>query len=222
MQGGNLAPSVRDVSFAVGTESGGTLLSAMTEEAVAAVGLDTSLLSVNFGQGRSDYQPFWAKKVPVAFFTDSTNACYHTTGDEIAVVDFRKLSRQSEIGFRLVLALAEAATRPVFEQLAQFDTFEDLAVLSAFLTRTLADLDLVSPPYQDSLLSLEEQARTKLAAGPDAFNPFDALSIALGALEVATNGFPCDPLLLPEPNAGAAEAVATLVLALAAGRRRWR
>lgn len=104
------------------------------------------------GQGRLrnrlETRPHRARRIGRIRLPDFTNACHHTTGDEIAVVDFRKLSRQSEIGFRLVLAL--------------------------------------------------------------------------GALAVATNGLPCDPLLLPEPYAGAAEAVATLVLALAAGRRRWR
>jgi Peptidase family M28 len=222
IQGANLAPSARDTSFAIGTESGGALLSGMTEDAIAAVGLGTRRLSVNFGQARSDYQPFWANDVPVAFFTDATNACYHTSGDEASIVDLHKLSRQSEIGFRLVLALAESAARPTFQPLTQVDTFEDLAVLSGFLTGALADLDLVSPSYQDPLLALEEQARTEVEAGPGAFNQYDALGIAVGALEIATNGFPCDPLLLPEPDAGPVAAVAALVLALAAGRRRAR
>jgi hypothetical protein len=223
IQGANLAPSVREVSFAVGAESGGEMLTALTQQSIDAVGLETRPLSVTFGQGRSDYQPFWGKQVPVVFFTDATNACYHTSADEIDIVDFAKLSRQSEIGFRLVLALSESAARPLYEALGSLDTYEDLVVLSEFLTRALADLDVVDPAYQGQLLLLEQEARARVAAGPNEFGPTDALTIAQDALTITTRGIPCDPMLLPEPDTLGVASIAILALgaAIARCRRPW-
>jgi hypothetical protein len=195
----------------------------LTQQAIDAVGLGTKPLSVTFGQGRSDYQPFWGKHVPVVFFTDATNACYHTSADEIDIVDFAKLSRQSEIGFRLVVALSESEPRPNYVSLASLDTYEDLVVLSEFLTRALADLDVVDPAYQGQLLSLEQEARARVAAGPDGFGPTDALTIAQDALTITTRGIPCDPMLLPEPDTRGAASIAILALgaAIARCRRPW-
>ena len=220
IQGADLAPSVRDVSFAVGTESGGELLTSLTQQAIDAVGLSTQRLSVNFGQGRSDYRPFWGRQVPIAFFSDATNACYHTTGDEIDVVNFRKLSRQAEIGFRLVVALAESEARPAYTPTPYLDSYDDLLVLSGFLTRALGDLDVIAPGYREDLVSLEALARQRVDAGPGAFSPTDALTIAQDALTIATQGLPCDAALLPEPGAGwAASAAISGLVALAARRR---
>jgi hypothetical protein len=222
IQGANLAPSARDLSFAVGSESGGEMLSGLTQDAIDHVGLGTQRLSLTFGQGRSDYQSFWAKQIPVTFFSDATNACYHTTGDEVDIVDFGKLSRQAEIGFRLAVSLTEAAGRPSFEPVAALDTYEDLLVLSAFLTRALADLDVVNPAYQDYLLSTEATARGRVEAGPDAFGPTDALTVAQDALVVSTYGLPCDPALLPEPSVAAAGAAGLAALAALARRAAGR
>ncbi len=220
IQGANLAPSARELSFAVGAESGGEMLSTFVQDAIDRVGLGTQRLTLNFGQGRSDYAPFWGKQIPVAFFTDATNACYHTSSDDVDIVDFRKLSRQSETGFRLVVALSEAAGRPTFEPPIVLDTYEDLLVLSQFLTRTLVDLAVVAPAYRGDLVRLESTARARVADGPEAFGPTDALTIAQDALEIATSGLPCDPAVVPEVGAGSAEAAALLAgMALAAKRR---
>src|SRR5690606_15649813 len=180
----NLAPSLRDISLAIGAEGGGPLLESLTDAAIAAVDLDTRRLSVTFGQGRSDYLPFWLAMAPIVFFTDATNACYHTATDDAYVVDFGKLAKQAEIGFRLALALAESEERPPLTGQVALDTYDDLVVLSDILTRTLADLDAVLPPYQDTLLQLEELARTRVAAGPGAFGPLDALSLAVPAIDL--------------------------------------
>jgi len=220
IQGSNLIPSLRGNSFAIGTESGGQLLTELTGDAIAATDLDTRRLSVTFGQGRSDYQPFWANEVPVVFFSDATNACYHTTGDEVAVVDFAKLAHQAEIGFRLVLSLAESAERPIFAPLVAFDTYEDLLVLAELLTRSLADVPLLESYWADELVSLEALARARVEAGSEAFKPTDALLIAQDVLSISLNGLRCDPALLPEPaGIGTGAAVATLA---SLGRRRRR
>ena len=212
IQGSNLVPSLRNTSFAIGAESGGELLTALTLDAIASTDLGTQLLSVTFGQARSDYQPFWAKSVPVVFFSDATNACYHTTDDEVELVDFRKLARQGEIGFRLVLALAESDQRPTFAPLVSFDTYEDLLALSGLLTRTLEDLPLLRDDgWRDELISLEALARARVDAGPDAFGPTDALLLAQDTLEITVNGMVCDVALLPEPGTiGTAVALGTL------------
>lgn len=220
IQGSTLIPSLRDNSFAIGAESGGELLTELTGAAIAATSLDTRRLSVTFGQGRSDYQPFWANEVPVVFFSDATNACYHTTGDEVAIVDFAKLAKQAEIGFRLVVSLAESAERPTFAPLVAFDTYEDLLVLSELLTRSLADVPLLESFWAGELVALEAHARARVDAGSEAFGPTDALLIAQDVLSIALNGLPCDPQLLPEPAAiGACAAVATLA-SLVRRRRR--
>lgn len=219
IQGANLAPSLRDISLAIGAEGGGPLLESLTDAAIAAVDLDTRRLSVTFGQGRSDYLPFWLAMVPIVFFTDATNACYHTAKDDADVVDFGKLAKQAEIGFRLALALAESEERPPLTGQVALDTYDDLVVLSDILTRTLADLDAVLPPYQDTLLQLEELARTRVAAGPGAFGPLDALSLAVPAIDLTTNGLPCDAKLLPEPGGAASGVAAAGALAALAARR---
>lgn len=217
IQGANLAPSVRELSFAIGAESGGEALTTPLEQAVEAVALETKRLTLTFGQARSDYHPFWAEAVPIVFFSDATNACYHTSSDEVALVDFGKLARQAEIGLRLVLALAEAEERPVFEPLVALDTYADLEVLADFLARMLGDAHLLAWWYQTQLHDLEALARSRVEAGPAAFQPTDALEIAQSTLGIATAGFPCDPLLLPEPSAAGAAALAAL-----AGLARWR
>jgi hypothetical protein len=222
IQGANLSPSLRDRSLAVGAESGGALLTSLTQDAIDAVGLDTRLLSVTFGQERSDYVAFHGSAVPIVFFSDATNACYHTSGDDVDVVDFGKLARQSEIGFRLVLSLAENEERPIRTGIGGLATYDDLVVVSEILTSALADLDFVFPDYRDQLVSLEERARTAVARGPDEETAGEALIAALGAIEISTNGFPCDPLLLPEPEAGTVAALASLGGAAGwRGRRRW-
>jgi hypothetical protein len=220
IQGANLAPSLRSLSFAIGAETGGALLTALTQSAIDAVGLDTKPLSLTFGQGRSDYLPIVAAQIPVVFFTDATNACYHTSGDDVAVADFGKLARQSEIGFRLTLAVAESEERPPITGQVALDTFEDLVVLSDLLTLALADYDSVLPSYQSQLVALEELARSRVAEGPEEFAATEALSIALPAIDLTTYGFPCDPLLLPEPDGGAAVALAALGLAAVRSRSR--
>lgn len=217
--GSNLAPSVRRTSFAVGAESGGALLEQMTADAIAAVDLGIRPLTQIFGQGRSDYVGFLSSSVPIVYFADSTNACYHSGADEVDVVDFGKLADQSEAAFRLVLALAESDPRPAFAPWEEFDTFEDLVVVSELLTGALADLEHFAEDERDALIVLEEQARTRVALGPEGYELTWAASTAIAAIDLVYYGLPCDPQLLPEPGT-AGTAVATLALALLGWRQR--
>ena len=91
IQGANLLPSVKTVSFAVGAETGGSPFQAFVDDAVQAEGLDTQLLSYIFGQLRSDYVNLVAVGIPTVFFTDANNGCYHTVNDDVKFVDFKKL-----------------------------------------------------------------------------------------------------------------------------------
>ena len=115
IQGSVLTPSLRNRTIALGSETGGAALRTIVEEAVGAQTLDYAFFSYVFGQGRSDYANFGARPgVPIVFFGDDHRACYHTTGDEVREVDFRKLAQQSAVVFRTVVALAEADAPPVF------------------------------------------------------------------------------------------------------------
>jgi len=218
--GANLAPSVRDTSFVVGPESGGELLVQMTLDAVAEVDLDIRPISQIFGQGRSDYTWFYLYgPTPFVYFRDSTNACYHSGGDEIALVDFRKLADQAEAAFRLVLALAEADERPTHTAAAQLDYYEDLVLVSEVLTKALADIDHLPPNWQEELIELEEWARVRAELGPAAYVQGWAVQAGLGAVQIAEDGFPCDAKLLPEPAAAPVAALAALAALARRGRR---
>jgi hypothetical protein len=228
--GANLAPSARRFSFAVGPETGGALLEQITADAVAAVGLDMRPLSQTFGQDRSDYTWFVAESVPFVFFGDSTNACYHSAADEIELVDFGKLAQQAEIAFRVVLALSESDERPTFVGATGLDRYADLVVLSDVLTSALADLEHISAEpggcvqagpgsCREDLVALEATARGWVDAGPGDYVSGAAIVAALGAIDVARFGLPCDATLLPEPDAGALLG-AGAVLSLARWRRR--
>jgi hypothetical protein len=212
IQGSNLYPSATELSFAVGAESGGATLVGITEESIAAGGLDTRLLSILFGQARSDYESFRRVKVPTVFLTDATNACYHTSADDLDVVDFRKLERQAEIGFRIALALAQGDPRPVFTPAAYLDRFEDLVTVSNTLTQALVGIDALYPSYQPDLIALEAEARDAVAAGPGAMQPTDALLLAQSALAIAQDGVPCEALVVPEPEGASVVALVVLTV----------
>lgn len=230
--GANLAPSTRRFSFAIGPETGGPLLEQITAEAIAAVGLDVRPLSQTFGQERSDYIWFLNQFIPFVYFGDSTNACYHTGADEIDLVDFGKLADQAEIAFRVVRSLAWSDERPTFVGATALDGYEDLVALADVLTAALADTEhvfdepggcpLAGPgSCREDLVALEAAARESVEAGPEDYTNGAAIYYALGAIDVARYGFPCDATLLPEP-ASAAAAGAAAVLGLAARRRRAR
>src|SRR5262249_36329207 len=101
IMGENLLPSLRDTSFSIGAETGGSPFQAFVADAVAAEQLGTLPLSYIFGQLRSDYVNFVAAGVPTVFFSDADGACYHTVGDSIRIVNVPKLKAQSRIAYRV-------------------------------------------------------------------------------------------------------------------------
>ncbi|HEX2578582.1 MAG TPA: M20/M25/M40 family metallo-hydrolase, partial [Aquihabitans sp.] len=58
IQGANLRPSIRNTTFAIGSETGGPTLQQALAAASTASTLDTRPLSLVFGQGRSDHAEF--------------------------------------------------------------------------------------------------------------------------------------------------------------------
>jgi len=225
IQGANLSPSLRATSYAVGAETGGAELGALVESAIGAEALETQRLSFAFGGGQSDDINFVERGVPAVFLSDFVSACYHTSGDELTIVDFAKLREQTRIGFRLALELAETTTPPVFD--AYFDSprasFEDALALSKVFADLQDDLALFAPDQQAELLDARANVESVIDAGPDAFDSGSARTLirAERAMSAALTSLPCDPAIVPEPAATLAGASALASL-LALGRRRRR
>jgi Peptidase family M28 len=195
IQGADLLPSLRRVSFSVGAETGGSALGAFVSDAVAAEGLDTTPVSFIFGQLRSDYANFVrVGKVPTVFFSDSTGGCYHTTGDTFDVVDTRKLAVQTRIGFRTTVALANTLAPPPFRgENPAAATYADALSLSHVFATAQSDLPLFSPADQVLLQQLQSDVSAVVVAGPDAFGPAQVgtlLSAAAQGINALTR-LPC-------------------------------
>ncbi|MEW6269022.1 MAG: M20/M25/M40 family metallo-hydrolase [Thermodesulfobacteriota bacterium] len=179
--GANLLPALRGSSFALAAETGGERLRAAVDGAVAAEGLATRQMSYAFGLMRSDYATFVGASVPTVFLTDATGGCYHTVGDTVEVVDFRKLRAQSRIGYRLVVALAETDGRPEFvPPSAQAATYDDVVALAETLQAALADLALFPPAEREVLRGVEARVARLVTEGPAELDAADA-GFALGA-----------------------------------------
>jgi Zn-dependent M28 family amino/carboxypeptidase len=197
IQGANLLPSLRNHTFAVGSESGGAPLRALLDETAGDSSLEVRALSFLFGQGRSDYVNLFGGGVPTVFFSDSTGGCYHTNQDEVAVVDFAKLYEQSRNGFQLTLALAETSTPPVHTTGTPLATFADAAVIDEVLTLGLADLALFSPLDQATIVQIQAEIAQIVAGGEANFDPGDVgtlLNDVLQVVGILTN-IDCDGFL---------------------------
>lgn len=185
IQGANLIPSLRETSFAVGGETGGSDLQAIVDQAVGTETLGTRQLSYIFGQYRSDYFNFGNAGVPTVFFSDSTGGCYHTVRDDPSVVDFRKLKTQSHIAFRTSVALAETATPPTFvPPNPDLAVYSDLLVVAGVVQAALADLSLLTPADQSTITSADATFQQLIADGPAAFDSDDALTLLFTTIDL--------------------------------------
>ena len=194
IQGAVLLPSLRDTSFAVGAETGGGILETIVDDAVNAEGIDTLRLSYIFGQYRSDYVSFGEAGVPTVFFSDSTGGCYHTVLDDPSVVSYPKLIRQSHVGFRTAIALAETSTPPVFSPAsATLAEYDDAVAIAATVRRGMADVALLPPGDHAALEQADATLQALVAAGSAAFDAADAatlLRITVQLVELLTR-IPC-------------------------------
>jgi Zn-dependent M28 family amino/carboxypeptidase len=194
IQGANLLPSVKTVSFAVGPETGGAAFEQVVAQAVAAEGLETQLLSYIFGQLRSDYVNLVNAGIPTVFFTDANNGCYHTVNDDVKFLDLQKLRTQTHIAFRTALALTETDTPPTFAAPSpSLATFTDLQRVAAVVHRGQADLPLFSPADQALLSGVDTTLQGLVADGEAAFDAADVTTLLGSAIEVvsALRRVPC-------------------------------
>lgn len=199
IQGANLLPSLRDFTAAVGAETG-IGLGAMVAAAAATTDLGERQLSFIFGQGRSDYVNFVNKNVPTIFYSDSTGPCYHTNADDVDVVDFVKLEKQTRRGYELTLTLGDTTTPPVFvAPAAPFATYGDAVILDQVLTAGLADLALFSPADQTQLTNIQALFHQLVLDGPAAFDSSDATTLLLNTITVVDvlTRTACDGFLAP-------------------------
>ena len=191
IQGANLLPSLRDTTFAVGSETGGSRLQDIVALAAGARSLDTQHLSAIFGQNRSDYVNFINRSVPSVFFTDATGPCYHTVDDEIGVVDFDKLDEQVATAYATVRELARTATPPAFVPGTPLATYDDVVQASAVVDRAYADRARFSTADQEALTTIRDEAHRLVAEGRAAFGS-DDVGVLLGQaarfIDILTHG----------------------------------
>lgn len=199
IQGANLRPSLRNTTFALASESGGSELRQIVGSAIAEQTLDSVMLSSIFGQGRSDYARFLAVSVPSVFFSDSTGPCYHTAQDEIGVVDFAKLDQQIATALRVTRDLSNTNTPPHFVGGLPLATYDDALGLARVSERLWNDRDLFSDADRATLANLRTNVKAIVDRGRDAFGPTDIstlLSGAASAVAILTHGA-CDGFLAP-------------------------
>lgn len=197
--GANLLPSLRNTSFAIAAESGGSRLLDIVRSAIAAHSLDTELLSTPFGQGRSDHATLLGAQVPSVFFTDATGGCYHTNDDEPAIVDHAKLGQQIGTALRVTRELANAATPPAFVAGTPPATYDDAVAFARVVDRSWADRGLLSSTDQATLERVRSDMQRIVGEGRAAFDSAD-VSATLGNAATTVNlltRLPCDGFLSP-------------------------
>jgi hypothetical protein len=181
--GSDLLPSLKTTTFAVSPETG-TGLTSVVAGAVALEQFGTLPISYIFGQLRSDYASFVAKNVPTVFFSDSTNGCYHTTGDDVSKVDWAKLAKQGRIAFRVANELANTSTPPTFiPPNPNLASFADALTLQRVFTLAQPDLALFSPADQVVVGNIKTTIDQIVLDGEAAFNQTDVANLLTAALD---------------------------------------
>jgi hypothetical protein len=198
IQGSNLLPSLRGTSFAVGAETGGAGFVNGVQAAIDSQPLETQMVSSIFGQNRSDYINLIGGGVPTVFFSDSTGPCYHTTGDDISVVDFRKLYQQINIASDLTNQLVSGALTPVFTGGNPLATYSDAVSMNNVLQRALTDIGRFSAADQVTIQSSASFLAAMVADGSGSFDDADVfplLNAAVTLVSLLAKG-ECDGFLL--------------------------
>jgi hypothetical protein len=199
IQGANLLPSLRNTTFAVAAETGGARLKEIVQSAADAGTLDTTMLSSIFGQFRSDYINFIGVRVPTVFFSDSTGPCYHTAQDELRIVDFGKLGKQSGTALAVTRALAGTDDPPPFTDGQPLATFQDLVAFTAVIDRAQPDIGRFSQADQDTFNRIRNEVHALVSDGQAAFGSDDVntlLGDAATAVSLLTHG-DCDGFIAP-------------------------
>jgi hypothetical protein len=186
IQGSNLLPTLRSLTFALGAETGGEQLTSLVTAAIDSGPLDAKQASAIFGQGRSDYVSFTAVGIPIVFFTDATGPCYHTAQDDIDVVDFSKLGSQVGISMRLVDDLAATDDPPEFSPSTPIANFDDALTVQYFVTNAIDDRGPFAEPAQSQLVDFSATLDAIVAAGAAEFGDDDVSTLLSGALTLVT------------------------------------
>ena len=179
IQGSNLLPSLANSTLLIGAGSGGPNLVDAAVRATEASTLDTVMLSLLFGQGRSDHAAFVEAGIPAVFLSDATNGCYHTVGDDVGMVDFDKLDRQLVNAKALVRTLVTADEIPVFDPSAPPTIYEDAAQMLQLVSAAESDFALLGPEGRAAAERYLMGLRGVVDAGPGSFDD-DANAVLLG------------------------------------------
>jgi len=194
IHGANLLPSLANWTILVGAETGGPHLVESASTAIEASTLDTIMLSLLFGLGRSDHAVLVGAGVPSVFFTDSTGGCYHTVGDEVAVVDFAKLEQQIASADALTRDLLSTESPPVLDRQAPPSTYDDAAQLLELIAAAEPDFGLLGSEAQATSEQYLIELQGVVDAGPEAFD--DAANgivlVGVAGLVSALADGPCD------------------------------
>jgi hypothetical protein len=184
IQGANLAPSLTDLTVIVGAETGGPNLEAAAEAASAESGLRTLALSLLFGQGRSDHAVFANAGVPIVFFSDSNNSCYHTAQDDVSNVDFDKLGRQIITGTALARDLASTDDLPEFDPDAPAASFTDAESMLEVVSSAQEDFDLFPGNSRATVEGYLTDLQRIVDAGESAFDDQAVNDLLGGAVDI--------------------------------------
>jgi hypothetical protein len=170
IQGSNLLPSLATSTILVGAETGGENLVDSARQATEASTLNTVMLSLLFGQGRSDHAVLVGAGVPSVFLTDANSGCYHTVEDDIDVVDFAKLDQQVATAEALSRDLIATDTPPVFDPDAPTSSYEDAAELLELVAAAEPDFGLLGPEARAASEQYLIDLQAIVDAGPAAFD----------------------------------------------------
>jgi hypothetical protein len=73
---------------------------------------------------RSDFAPFAGYKVPFIFFSHATHKDYHGAGDRPELLDYEKLTQDSNLIGRMIADIAKLRTKPVYLETAVYPARE--------------------------------------------------------------------------------------------------
>ena len=195
IQGVSLTPALANLSLVIGAETGGQRLIDATRAATEASPLDYGAFSVIFGQGRSDHARFASAGVPVVFFTDANNGCYHTVKDDVEHVDFDKLAKQLATAAALIVDLLTSATPPVYDAGAPISDFNDAENLLAVMAAGIGDAELLDPLAAERTRLFLAELESIVAAGPDVYDV--SVGAVLAGAQRLVNDLANGPCLQP-------------------------
>lgn len=199
IQAANLRPSLRSNTFAIGAETGGSVLVDALTAATAPTPLDTRQFSLIFGQGRSDHAVLAGAGVPTVFFSDATGPCYHTVDDEMAVVDLTKMGAQYDSTLRLTLDLATRNGVPTYMSGLPLATYADAVTFQTVMQQLAPDLPTFSAADQQDLATHAATIDQIVTAGAANFDDTAMVSMLLAAQASVTilGHGACDGFLAP-------------------------